>query len=59
MYALFDAFKLQLIHRRSSGIRTTKSGAYPILILIVECGELYSMSLVTMLATYLAARIPR
>jgi len=49
------AFKLWLIHRCSSGIRTTKSRAYPILILIMECGALYSMSLVTMLATYLAA----
>jgi len=49
------AFKLWLIHRRSSGIRTTKSRAYPIPILIMECGALYSMSLVTMLATYLTA----
>jgi len=49
------AFKLWLIHRRSSGIRTTRSQAYPILILIMECGALYSVSLITMLATYLAA----
>ncbi|OJA20168.1 hypothetical protein AZE42_08164 [Rhizopogon vesiculosus] len=49
------ALKLWLIHRRSSGIRTTRSRAYPILVLIMECGALYSISLVTMLATYLAA----
>ncbi|OAX34650.1 hypothetical protein K503DRAFT_774335 [Rhizopogon vinicolor AM-OR11-026] len=49
------ASKLWLIHRRSSSIRTTRSRAYPILILIMECGALYSISLVTMLAVYLAA----
>jgi len=33
----------------------TRSRVYPILLIIIECGALYSMSLVTMLATYLAA----
>jgi hypothetical protein len=36
-------------------MRTTKSHVYPVLLVIMECGALYSMSLVTMLATYLTA----
>jgi len=48
------AFKLWLVHRRSSRLRTTKSKVYPILLVIMECGALYSMSLVTMMATYLS-----
>ncbi|OAX31372.1 hypothetical protein K503DRAFT_727879 [Rhizopogon vinicolor AM-OR11-026] len=48
------AFKLWLVHRRSSGIRTTKSQVYPILLVIIECGALYSMALLTLLVTYLS-----
>jgi len=49
------AFKLWLIHQRSSRIRTTRSQVYPVLLIIIECGALYSVSLVAMLATYLSA----
>jgi hypothetical protein len=49
------AFKLWLIHQRSSRIRTTRSQVYPILLIVIECGALYSVSLVAMLATYLSA----
>lgn len=49
------AFRLWLIHQRSSRIRTTRSQVYPILLIIIECGALYSVSLVAMLATYLSA----
>jgi hypothetical protein len=49
------ALRLWLVHRRSLGIQMTRSRVYPILLIIIECGALYSMSLVTMLAAYLAA----
>ncbi|OAX36777.1 hypothetical protein K503DRAFT_772177 [Rhizopogon vinicolor AM-OR11-026] len=49
------ALKLWLVHRRSLGIRVTRSQVYPIMRIIVESGALYSVSLVTMLATYLSA----
>ncbi|OJA20169.1 hypothetical protein AZE42_08161 [Rhizopogon vesiculosus] len=49
------ALRLWLLHRSSTGIQMTRSHVYPILLIIIECGALYSMSLVTMLATYLAA----
>ncbi|OJA12826.1 hypothetical protein AZE42_04237 [Rhizopogon vesiculosus] len=49
------ALKLWLVHRRSLGVQMTRSRVYPILLIIIECGALYSMSLVTMLASYLAA----
>ncbi|OAX34653.1 hypothetical protein K503DRAFT_698338 [Rhizopogon vinicolor AM-OR11-026] len=49
------ALRLWLLHRRSTGIQMTRSHVYPILLIIIECGALYSMSLVTMLATYLVA----
>jgi len=46
------ALKLWLIHRHSSRLRSTGFQVYPILFVIMECGALYSLSLVTMLATY-------
>ncbi|OAX36780.1 hypothetical protein K503DRAFT_694469 [Rhizopogon vinicolor AM-OR11-026] len=49
------AFKLWSVHQGSSRMRTTRSHVYPVLLVIMECGALYSMSLVTMLATYLTA----
>ncbi|OAX34649.1 hypothetical protein K503DRAFT_698336 [Rhizopogon vinicolor AM-OR11-026] len=49
------AFELWIVHRRSLRLRTTGSRAHPILILIMECGALYSMTLVAMLGTYLSA----
>jgi len=48
------ALKLWLVHRRSSRILATGSQVYPMLLIIVESGALYSMSLVAMLATYLS-----
>ncbi|OJA20171.1 hypothetical protein AZE42_08163 [Rhizopogon vesiculosus] len=55
LYLGILALKLWLVHRRSSGILVTRSRVYPILIIILECGALYSMSLVAILATYLSA----
>ncbi|OJA21635.1 hypothetical protein AZE42_10147 [Rhizopogon vesiculosus] len=46
------ALKLWLIHRHSSRLRSTGSQVYPILFVIMECGALYSLSLITMVATY-------
>jgi len=46
------ALKLWLIHRHSSRLRSTGFQVYPILFVIMECGALYSLLLVTMLATY-------
>lgn len=47
------AYKLWSVHRRSSGMRTTRSQVYPILLIIMECGALYSLSLITILSTYI------
>ncbi|OAX40249.1 hypothetical protein K503DRAFT_798973 [Rhizopogon vinicolor AM-OR11-026] len=49
------AFKLWSVHQGTSRIRATKSPIYPTLIVIMECGALYSMSLLTMLVTCLTA----
>jgi len=48
------AFKLWLAHRNSTRILlTTGSQIYPIFLVIIECGALYSMALITMMVTYL------
>ncbi|KAJ8595455.1 hypothetical protein M405DRAFT_355988 [Rhizopogon salebrosus TDB-379] len=48
------ALKLWLVHRRSSRILATGSQVHPMLLIIMESGALYSLSLVAMLATYLS-----
>ncbi|PBK65670.1 hypothetical protein ARMSODRAFT_961025 [Armillaria solidipes] len=53
------ATKLWVAHRRtvkyfgSMSTHTSKSSFYPIILVIVECGALYSLALIAMLATYL------
>ncbi|KAK0205923.1 hypothetical protein DFS33DRAFT_543121 [Desarmillaria ectypa] len=53
------ATKLWIAHRHaveyfgSMSTRTSRSSFYPIILVIVECGALYSLALVTMLTTYL------
>ncbi|KAJ8584963.1 hypothetical protein M405DRAFT_695926, partial [Rhizopogon salebrosus TDB-379] len=49
------ALKLWLVYRRSSKIRVTRSQIYPVLLIVMESGALYSVSLVAMLATYLSS----
>ncbi len=53
------ATKLWIAHRRtvkyfgSMSTHTSRSSFYPIILVIVECGALYSLALIAMLATYL------
>ncbi|OJA13761.1 hypothetical protein AZE42_01554 [Rhizopogon vesiculosus] len=55
LYLGILALKLWLVHRRSSGVLMTRSKVYPIMRIIMESGALYSLTLVTMLATYLSS----
>ncbi|KAF8837984.1 hypothetical protein BDN67DRAFT_908214 [Paxillus ammoniavirescens] len=50
--------KLWVAHRNEAGfLRTSTSNSvvYPILVVVMECGAVYSFSLITMLAVYLSA----
>ncbi|OJA12827.1 hypothetical protein AZE42_04236 [Rhizopogon vesiculosus] len=49
------AFKLWSVHQRTSRICATRSPVYHILVIIMKCRALYSMSLLTMLVIYLTA----
>ncbi|KAK0191576.1 hypothetical protein F5146DRAFT_1138417 [Armillaria mellea] len=56
---LILATKLWIAHRRavkyfgSMSTHTSRSSFYPIILLIIECGALYSLALISMLAAYL------
>ncbi|KAH7883382.1 hypothetical protein F5I97DRAFT_235937 [Phlebopus sp. FC_14] len=51
-------FKLWAAHRNEAnlqGTRSSKSLVRPVLLIVVECGAVYSISLITMLSTYVSA----
>ncbi|KIJ60579.1 hypothetical protein HYDPIDRAFT_32206 [Hydnomerulius pinastri MD-312] len=51
-------FKLWAAHRNQTGLQVTRNGkslVQPVLVIVMECGAVYSLSLVAMLSTYLSA----